>query len=159
MALQLNAASGYDDVYWTNVLKKVQTVIQDSTSYGNIYIAPQVQNTAAQSIRIWSTNSFSETLKETEWTRLYEVNICLYMITQNRSERFYKTFYEQSEILYQIMVNNDSVDGALGWYNGQVDDIIYNDLNEIEFAVDGLNKASFNFSCYVTRATTGTIIL
>jgi len=79
------------------------------------------------------------------------------MITQSDSENFYKTFYEQSEILYQTMANNGNHSGALGWYDGIVEDISFDNLTGEEGDVEGLHKANFNFSCLVDRTTTATI--
>ena len=90
MALQLNATSGYDDVFWTNVLKKIESLIEDSTNYGHIYIAPNMQIQAPQSIRLWGTSANSEVLKYTEWIKRYNVEISLYMTAQSDSENFYK---------------------------------------------------------------------
>ena len=158
MALQLNATSGYDDVFWTNVLKKIESLIEDSTNYGHIYIAPNMQIQAPQSIRLWGTSANSEVLKYTEWIKRYNVEISLYMTAQSDSENFYKIFYDQSEYLHQILANNVNISGALGWYDGQLDDIVFDDLTSEEDDVEGLHKASFNFSCLVNRITTAEIL-
>ena len=57
------------------------------------------------------------------------------------------------------MANNNTVTGALGWYDGVVEDIIYDELDSVEEGIDGLHKASFDFSCLVNRITTATINL
>jgi hypothetical protein len=159
MALQLNAASGYDDVFWTNVLKKIEALINDSSTYGHVYIAPTMQDKSPQSVRIWGDSADSEVLKHTEWIKRYNANISLYMISESPTENFYRSFYEQSEVLYQVMANNNTVTGALGWYDGVVEDIIYDELDSVEEGIDGLHKASFDFSCLVNRITTATINL
>jgi len=157
MPLKLNAAAGYDDVFWTNVLKKIEALINDLSSYGHVYIAPEIQDKSPQSVRIWGDSAESDTLKHTEWIKRYNANISLYMISESSTENFYRSFYEQSEILYQVMANNGTISGALGWYDGKVEDIVYDELDSLEEGIDGLHKASFDFSCLVNRITTATI--
>ena len=159
MALQLNAASGYDDVFWTNVLKKIEALINDSSTYGYVYIAPEIQDKSTQSVRIWGDSAESEVLKHTEWIKRYKVNISLYMTSESPTENFYKNFYEQSEVLYQVMANNGVISGALGWFDGRIEDIVYDELDSLEEEIDGLHKASFDFSWLVNRITTATINL
>jgi hypothetical protein len=159
MPLELNATAGYDDVFWTNVLKKIEALINDSSTYGHVYIAPGIQDESPQSVRIWGDSAESDTLKHSEWIKRYNANISLYMISESSTENFYKSFYEQSEILYQVMANNGNISGALGWYDGKVEDIVYDELDPLEEGVDGLHKASFDFSCLVNRITTATINL
>ena len=159
MALQLGVAAGYDDVFWTNVLKKVESLIEDSTDYGHIYISPEVDTTAPQSIRLWGNTSSSVTLKSTEWIKRYEVEIAIYMISKIRSDGFYDNFFQESERVYQIMADNNVIAGSLGWFDGSVTNIEYNQLTGNEDEIDGLYKAGFNFSCLVNRITTATIII
>ena len=159
MPLRLNSTSGYDDVFWTNVLKKIKALINDSSTYGHVYIAPEMQDISPQSVLIWGDSAESEVLKNEEWIKRYNANISLYMISESPTEGFYKSFYEQSEVLYQVMANNGTISGALGWYDGKVEDIVYDELDSLEEGIDGLHKASFDFSCLVNRITTATINL
>ena len=57
------------------------------------------------------------------------------------------------------MANNGTISGALGWFDGMVEDIVYDELDSVEEGIDGLHKASFDFSCLVNRITTATINL
>ena len=159
MALQLNAASGYDEVFWTNVLKKIEALINESSPYGHVYIAPEMQDKSPQSVRIWGDSADSEVLKHREWIKRYNTNISLYMSSESPTENFYKSFYDQSEVLYQVIANNATISGALGWFDGKVDNIVYDQLDSVEEGIDGLHKASFDFSCLVNRITTATINL
>ena len=79
------------------------------------------------------------------------------MIDKNPGEAFYKQLYGDSERLYQLLHNNRTkaiTEGSttLTWINGEVEDIVYNDLDENESEIDGLNMAKLNFTCLVERS-------
>ena len=150
--MALIQGTSYDDVYWTNVLKKVQSIIVAEFTYGKIYIAPDIKTQDPFSIRIWGTNTETDILFADAWHKTYSVDISMYMIEKNPSETFYKRFYSDTERLYQLLSNNISISGTLGWWNGVTNDIAYNELETNEEEIDGLNKAGFNFTCNVGRA-------
>jgi hypothetical protein len=149
--MALVQGTGYDDVYWTNVLKKVQEIIVGEFTYGKVYIAPQIEHPGPFSIRIWGPGANTEEVFSDAWHKVYQVNICMYMIEKNANENFYKRFYSDTERLYQLLFNNISISGTLGWYNGVPNDIVYNELDSNEEDIDGLNKAEFDFTCIVNR--------
>ena len=141
----------FDDVYWTNVLKKVQEIIIGDFTYGHVYISPEIQHLDPFTIRIWGPGATTEALWSDKWHKTYQVDINLYSIDKNPSEAVYKRFLNDSERLYQLMFNNVNISGTLGWWNGEVENIIYNDLEGDEEEIDGLQKASLGFSCIVGR--------
>ena len=149
--MALIQGTSYDDVYWTNVLKKVQEIIIVEFTFGKVYIAPQIHSPEPFSIRIWGPGATTEEVFSDAWHKVYQVNICLYVIEKNPSEEFFKSFYSYTERLYQLLFNNISISGTLGWYNGVANDIVYNELDATEEAIDGLNKAEIDFTSTVNR--------
>ena len=142
----------FDYVYWTIVLNKVQEIIIAEFTYGHVYIAPEIQHIDPFSIRIWGPGASTESIWSDKWHKTYQVDINLYSIDKNPSEAVYKRFFNDSERLYQLMFNNVGISGSLGWYGGEVEDIVYNELEDTEEEIEGLQKAEFGFSCIVGRA-------
>tara|TARA_B100000424_G_scaffold216650_1_gene174710 strand:- start:71 stop:526 length:456 start_codon:yes stop_codon:yes gene_type:complete len=149
--MALVEGTGYNDVYWTNVLKKIQEIIVAEFTYGKVYIAPEITTHDPFSIKIWGPGATTEELFNDAWHKVYSVSVCMYMIEKNRSEAFYKKFYSDTERLYQLLFNNITVSGTLGWYNGVANDIVYNELEANEEDIDGINKAEIDFTCIVNR--------
>tara|TARA_Y100001973_G_C5131442_1_gene297991 strand:+ start:271 stop:753 length:483 start_codon:yes stop_codon:yes gene_type:complete len=159
MPLTLGTANGYENVYWTYVLREIRAFLLDSSNYGNVYISPTIEKGLSQGIRLWGSSFETQNLWKDKWTKQYDVDINLYAISQTNSESFYKNFYEESERIYQLMYNNKvSTNSTLAWYNGEVSDIVFGELEDEEDEIDGLNKANFSFSCLIDRVTTATII-
>ena len=158
MALQLDSANGYVNAYWDYVLREIRAFLMDSSNYGNVYIAPSIEQGSSQSIRLWGSSFETQNLWKDKWTKQYEVDINLYAISQTNSEDFYRNFYEESERIYQLMYNNKiSTNSTLAWYNGEVSDIVFDELEDEEDGIEGLHKANFSFTCLIDRATTATI--
>ena len=78
------------------------------------------------------------------------------MIEKNPREGFYKQLYGDAERLYQLLHNNKTLSKTVGsttlaWINGKIDDIEFNEFEEDEEDIDGLNVAKLSFNCLVER--------
>ena len=158
MPLKLGSTDGYDNIYYTYVLREIRAFLLNSSNFGGIYISPTYQPNMAQSIRLWGNSVETQETWRDKYTKSYDVDVCMYMTTKNITEGFYKIFYEESERIYQLMHDNKkSTNTTLAYYAGEVSEIVFNEYEDEETEIDGLFKASFNFNCLVDRVTTASI--
>ena len=76
----------------------------------------------------------------------------MYMVEPSPNENFWEQYYADGERLYQLLYNNESVAGSLGWYDGTVESMRINEMEAEEEAVDGLWTIKYNFVCRINRA-------
>ena len=158
MSLKLGTADGYDNIYYTYILREIRGFLLDSSNFGGIYISPKIEPNISQSIRLWGDNVVTEESWNDKYIKNYSVDINLYMKINNINENFYKVFYQESERVYQLMYNNKkSSNSTLAYYAGEVSEIVYNEFEDEESEIDGLFKANFQFNCLVDRVTTASI--
>ena len=151
MALSLD--STYHNIYYKNVLTKIREIINDDRDYGAVYIGPVYEDRGNYSVRIWGlTAETTQNLTSGEWSRTYNTEISMYMVEPSPNENFWEQYYADGERLYQLLYNNESVAGSLGWYDGTVESMRINEMEAEEEAVDGLWTIKYNFVCRINRA-------
>ena len=154
MSLVLNTT--YENVFYDVVLDGLRDILITEYKYGKIYIAPEIKYKDPFSIRLWGTDANTEIFTATEWQKQYNVEIVMYFIEQNPTERFYRQVYQDAERLNQLIFNNQTktitVDGRdFVWLSGEIESIEVNTENEVEEDIKGLNSVLLSFSCLVSR--------
>lgn len=148
---------GYHNVFYEYVLKGLKSTLHNEFPGTQVYIAPDIiDGSHPFSIRLWGISAEIESESTQQWQKRYEVEFDLYCIEKNANENFYKQFYADIEHIHQIIFNNKTlavtVDSkTFTWIDGNIGEIEINDFKEEEDQIDGLHKASFNFSCLVER--------
>ena len=154
MSLVLNTT--YENVFYDVVLDGLRDILISEYRYGKIYIAPEIKYQDPFSIRLWGTDANTEIFTATEWQKQYNVEIVMYFLEQNPTERFYKQVYQDAERLNQLIFNNQTktitVDSReFVWLSGEIEAIEVNAENEVEEDIKGLNSVLLSFSCLVSR--------
>ncbi len=156
MPLRIN--NTYQNVFYDFVLDSIRDVLISEFNYGKIYIAPNILHKDPFQIRIWGlSQEETDNLANSEWQKLYNVEIVLGAISQNPNEQFYKQFYQDSERIYQVLWNNFkgsySKTVSLNTFhllNGIVEDIEY-EIDEDD-EIEGLHKATIGFNILANRS-------
>ena len=145
--------TSYNNVFYKNVLVKLRDLINEDRNYGSIYIAPAYEDKGSFSVRLWGEGAETTRLvMPTEWTKLYRVTVSLYSMELSPDESFWKQYLADGERLYQLMANNISVSGSLGWFDGMVEDMRIHDTTADEETVEGLWTIKYDFVCRISRA-------
>ena len=151
MALVLDTT--YNNVFYKNVLAKLRDLISADRDYGAIYISPTYEDKGSYSVRLWGSGAETDHITTpTEWTKAYSVDVSMYSIEQSPDESYWEQFLADGERLYQLMANNINVSGSLGWFDGMVEGMRIEDLEEDEEDVDGLHTIKYDFVCRISRA-------
>ena len=150
MALVLDTS--YSNVFYTNVLAKLRSIITTDRAC-TVYVSPDYKDHGSYSIRLWGSSAETDLMVASEWRKLYNVVIALYSIGEDGDEAFYEQLYSDAERLYQLLYNNkESGTATFSWYDGVVGEMIFDDFEGDEDAVDGLHVARFSFSWRIDRA-------
>ena len=151
MALVLDTT--YSNVFFTNVLDKLRDIIRDDRNYGSVYISPVYEDKGSFSVRVWGELADTTVLvSPAEWTKQYHVTVALYSIESSPDESFWKQYLADGERLYQLMANNITISGSLGWFDGMVEDMRIHDATADEETVEGLWTIKYDFVCRISRA-------
>jgi hypothetical protein len=154
--MPLTKGSTYENVFYEFVLDGVRDLFISEFNNAKTYISPVLLHPDNFQIKIWGINTSTEDWGANSWQKEYNVEVALYMIEKNPREAFYKQFYGDSERLFQVLHNNKTLSKTVGsttltWINGRVEEITYNEFEEEEEDIDGLNVARLPFSCLVER--------
>ena len=157
MALVLGTT--YENTFYSYVLKPIRKKLQAEYVPQKVYISPSITHADNLQVRLWG----SSTTTEDEWTSAYqkrcEIDIVLYLIEKNPSEPFYELFYREAERMNECLFRNcKTLSTTVGsttmtLIDGTVDETIYNDLDDEEAAIDGLNSVKISYSCLIEKQT------
>ena len=147
----------YENVFFNYVLDPLRDLCIAEYAYGNIYIAPSILHQVPFSIRIWGLSVEKSEYVVDAHARVYNVEIALYMIEANPGEEFYKQFYNDGERLHQLLFENRATSTTVGsttlqWSDGSVNNMVINDLDDEEEAIEGLHSVKLDFSCNITAS-------
>lgn len=154
--MPLTEGTNYSNVFFDFVLNPLKKKIQEEFIGANVYIGEEFVDKGSISIRLFGISAETEQEWTGEWQKRFTVEIALYCkFSDNMSEKDYKQFYSDSERLYQLCFNEKTLtttidSTSLTWIEGKADEIAYNDLDDAEEEVNGLNKADFDWSCLVS---------
>ena len=149
------AATSFDNVFYTHVLKEIQSLLRAEFPGRKTYIGPAKEDdTSTWSCRIWGLMSeLDEQYAGLEgWRRLYTSEILIYFSQDKFNEQAYEQMFRDTERLQQILYNNTVIDGSnnLGWFDGNVVSMDIADQSE-DLDYDGLMSIRFEFSCRINR--------
>ena len=147
----------YENVFFNFVLDPLRDLFIAEYAYGNIYIAPSIIHQVPFSIRIWGLSADKSEYVVDGHARVYNVEVALYMIEANPGEEFYKQFYNDGERLHQLLFENRATSTTVGsttlqWSDGSVNNMVINDLDDEEEAIEGLHSVKLDFSCNITAS-------
>ena len=155
----------YENVFFDFVMDPLRDLFITEYAYGNIYIAPAIEQQVPFSIRIWGNSTDTSEYMESTWHKQYNAQISLYLIEANPSEVFYKQFYNDIERIYQLLFANaknksTTLSGGSGsnassvthkWFDGVCEGFSINDFEGEEENIEGLNVCRFIFNCKIMR--------
>tara|TARA_R100000458_G_C8269865_1_gene244600 strand:+ start:2005 stop:2478 length:474 start_codon:yes stop_codon:yes gene_type:complete len=155
--MALAVGTNYQNVFYDYVLDSIRDVLISEFDYGKIYIAPNILHKDPFQIRIWGlSQEETDNLANSEWQKLYSIEIVLGAISQNPNEQFYKQFYQDSERIYQSLWNNfkGSYSKTVGsrtiyFMDGNIEEIVY-EIDEDD-EIEGLHKATIGFNILANR--------
>ena len=148
---------GYHNVFYEWVLAGLKSTLNNEFPGAQVYVGPTIlKSTPPFSIRIWGVSTEIEKEWQGAWQRRYNIDIDMYSISKNPNENFYKQFYADMEHIHQVIFNNKTLSVTVDsktftWIDGTVGETEINEYAEEEEEIDGLQKASFKFSCLVER--------
>ena len=147
----------YENVFFNFVLDPLRDLFISEYAYGNIYIAPSILHQDPFSIRIWGLSAEKSEYVVDGHARVYNVEVALYLIEANPGEEFYKQFFNDGERVHQLMFENKTTSTTVGsttlqWSDGSVNNMVINDLDDEEEAIEGLHSVILDFSCNITAS-------
>ena len=146
----------YQNIFYDYVLKGLKSIINTDLAHADVYVAENMQNTTSFQVKLWGVAVTDIETWTTSHLKTYNVDISVYMLEANPSEKFYEEFYARSERMYQLLFNNQTKSITVGskeltWVDGNVESITYNDFVGNEGDTEGLHKISYAFNCKVER--------
>ena len=148
----------YENIIYDYIMIPLKSIISDDYSDSRpIYISPDIDTKSNFSIRLWPGEILTHNYTADSWTKQYDIEISVYMIDPGRKGQFIKQFFRESERIYQVLFDNAKAKSttanstARAWYDGQVENIIFNEYNDEEAEIEGLNVARINFNCKLNR--------
>lgn len=159
--------AGYHNIFYDWVLAGMKTTLNNEFKNAHTYISPTIINTGSPfSVRIWGGSATTGEESTQQWQKEYNLDVVMYFVEKNPSEKFYRQLYNDAEHLYQLLFNNKTLTITFGgsatpagpssaksftWISGTVGAIEINSYEEDEEDVDGLHTARLDFSCFVER--------
>ena len=144
--------TSYDNVFYDNVLDKLRSIITTDRAC-TVYVSPTYKDMGSYSVRIWGLSAETDVMHSSEWRKLYNVELVIYVKGEDGDERFYEQLYSDAERLYQLLYNNkESGTATFSWYDGVVGEMAFDEFVDDEEGLDGLHTARFSFSCRLNRA-------
>ena len=146
--------SSFDNVFYTNVLKELRSIISTEFAGRKVYINPIKDSDSSEfSVRIWGLSSeLDEQYAGLEgWRRRYNTEIVAYFKIQKANDLVWEQFFRDTERLQQVLYNNTKIDGSnnLGWYEGNVTEMEIGYEEDLED--ENLYLVRFEFSCRINR--------
>ena len=154
----------YENIFYDFIMDPIRDIFITEYNYGKIYIAPSILHQDPFSIRIWGNSSDTHEYFTSAWQKQYNIEISLYEIEKNPSEKYFKQFYNDIERIYQLLFANaktksTSVTGSGNnssavthvWIDGVCDEFTINEFEGEEEEIDGLNVCRFIFNCKIMR--------
>ena len=149
----------YENIFFDFVLNPLRDISQAEYSGVKIYIAPEIdiKYNASVAMRLWGINAIKSEYVVDGHSREYNVEIALYMKSQNPNEIFYKKLYNDGERLHQLIFENKTTKTTVGsttlqWADASINNMIIGDLDEVEAEVEGLHTIKLDFSCNITAS-------
>ena len=149
----------YENIFFDFVLDPLRDMMRSEYTGMTVYVAPTIETkySANVSMRLWGTNAEKSEYVVDGHSRVYNVDVALYVMQMNPNERFYKKLYNDGERLHQLIFENKTKKTTVGsttlqWSDGSIENMIINDLDDEESEIEGLHTIKMEFSCNITAS-------
>ena len=149
----------YENIFFDFVLDPLRDMMRSEYAGMTVYVAPTIETkySANVSMRLWGTSAEKSEYIVDGHSRVYNVDVALYVMQMNPNERFYKKLYNDGERLHQLIFENKTKKTTVGsttlqWSDGSINDMVINDLDEAESEIEGLHTIKLDFSCNITAS-------
>ena len=154
--MPLSKGTTYDNLAYDYILNPMKNIFKDEFPSSSVYISERLNNAGNFEIKLWSSISTTEDLRNQAFSKRYNVTVDVYIREANPNEAFYELLYARAERAYQLLFNNQSKSTTVGgvthnWVAGETSDVVLNEFSDEESEIDGLNKISLDFSCLIER--------
>ena len=149
----------YENIFYNFVLDPLRDIMRTEYAGMTVYVAPTIETkySANVSMRLWGTNAEKSEYVVDGHSRVYNVDVALYVMQMNPNERFYKKLYNDGERLHQLIFENKTKKTTVGsttlqWADASIENMIINDLDDEESEIEGLHTIKMEFSCNITAS-------
>ena len=149
----------YENIFFDFVIDPLRDMMRSEYAGMTVYVAPTIETkySANVSMRLWGTNAEKSEYVVDGHSRVYNVDVALYVMQMNPNERFYKKLYNDGERLHQLIFENKTKKTTVGsttlqWADASIENMIINDLDDEESEIEGLHTIKMEFSCNITAS-------
>ena len=149
----------YENIFFNFVLDPIRDIMQTEYTGMKVYVAPEIDTkyNANVSMRLWGTSAEKSEYVVDGHSRVYNVDIALYMMQMNPNEVFYKKLYNDGERLHQLIFENKTKKTTVGsttlqWADASINNMVIGDMDEAELEIEGLHTIKLDFSCNITAS-------
>ena len=149
----------YENVFFNFVIDPLRDIMRTEYAGMTVYVAPTIETkySANVSMRLWGTSAEKSEYIVDGHSRVYNVDVALYVLQMNPNERFYKKLYNDGERLHQLIFENKTKKTTVGsttlqWADASIENMIINDLDDEESEIEGLHTIKMEFSCNITAS-------
>ena len=149
----------YENIFFVFVLDPLRDMMRSEYAGMTVYVAPTIETkySANVSMRLWGTSAEKSEYIVDGHSRVYNVDVALYVMQMNPNERFYKKLYNDGERLHQLIFENKTKKTTVGsttlqWADASIENMIINDLDDEESEIEGLHTIKLQFSCNITAS-------
>ena len=149
----------YENIFFDFVLDPLRDMMRSEYTGMTVYVAPTIETkySANVSMRLWGTSAEKSEYIVDGHSRVYNVDVALYVMQMNPNERFYKKLYNDGERLHQLIFENKTKKTTVGsttlqWADASIENMIINDLDDEESEIEGLHTIKMEFSCNITAS-------
>ena len=149
----------YENIFFDFVLDPLRDMMRSEYAGMTVYVAPTIETkySANVSMRLWGTSAEKSEYIVDGHSRVYNVDVALYVMQMNPNERFYKKLYNDGERLHQLIFENKTKKTTVGsttlqWADASIENMIINDLDDEESEIEGLHTIKLQFSCNITAS-------
>ena len=129
----------YESIFFDFVLDPLRDMMRSEYAGMTVYVAPTIETkySANVSMRLWGTSAEKSEYIVDGHSRVYNVDVALYVMQMNPNERFYKKLYNDGERLHQLIFENKTKKTTVGsttlqWADASIENMIINDLDDEE---------------------------
>lgn len=149
----------YENIFFDFVIDPLRDMMRSEYAGMTVYVAPTIETkySANVSMRLWGTSAEKSEYIVDGHSRVYNVDVALYVMQMNPNERFYKKLYNDGERLHQLIFENKTKKTTVGsttlqWADASIENMIINDLDDEESEIEGLHTIKMEFSCNITAS-------
>ena len=149
----------YENIFFDFVIDPLRDMMRSEYAGMTVYVAPTIETkySANVSMRLWGTGAEKSEYIVDGHSRIYNVDVAIYVMQMNPNERFYKKLYNDGERLHQLIFENKTKKTTVGsttlqWADASIENMIINDLDDEESEIEGLHTIKMEFSCNITAS-------